>query len=92
MGQLAVCIVQRDFKPRPVFRCIVFKLVEQPVGKDFSNSTHIAVTGKFMQVSMHAYQRKSDGAGRMKILDNSLGLVEKGRAHCEMPGILKKSH
>ena len=41
---------------------------------------------------MHAHQTKSDGAGRMKILDSLQCLVEEGRAHCEMPGILKKRH
>ena len=41
---------------------------------------------------MHTHQTKSDGAGRMKIIGSSQCLFEKGRAHCKMPGILKKSH
>jgi len=45
-----------------------------------------------MQVSMQAQQTKSGGAGRIKIFDSSQCLFEKGCAHCELPGIVKKSH
>ena len=71
---------------------MVFKLSEKPVGKDSSNPAYITVTREFLQVSMHAHQGKSDGAGRMKILCSSQCFVEKGRSHREMPGMLKKSH
>jgi hypothetical protein len=35
MGQFAVGIVQGVLKPGPIVCCMVFKLIEKPVGKNF---------------------------------------------------------
>jgi hypothetical protein len=86
MGQFAVGIIQGVLKPGPIVCCMVFKLIEKPVGQDFPDPAHIAVTGEFIQVGMHAHEAKSDGPGRMKIFDRSQGLFEEGRTHCQMPG------
>ena len=44
-----------------------------------------------MQVGMNAHQGKSDGSGRIKVLDSFYRLAEERRAHCHLPGIVKES-
>src|SRR4030042_5967094 len=92
MGQLAVGIVQSVFKPGPAICGVVLELIEKPVGKNFPDPAHITVACKSIKVAMNSNQGKSDGAGRIKVLGGFQRLVKEIRAHCQLSGIVKKSH